>query len=1057
MFKRFNKIIFLLFVFSIFATWVLAAPSPDAIGVRVAPNPKHYSALKWYQSQGFKGSPQALVVDGYEAIRDGRTVYVNAANVVEVAPIGNDLTVGDQFYTNIFIISYNQDAEKATEDIFGQLVVNWKFNNNILKTGACLDEASKFCVYTSSCKAGDFCISSHDVSVRDTRRLADLSDMNELLAAYRSRNQGLCPKLESGSYLPNKSLSTWPSWQEALGKALGANLPFDPINRMGPCAGFNDKTCWNELTRKYAATSTLTSISLPAGSLGYSYYSTPDGKSCGFSIITESGLSCNATGVCTVGANVTVNLNFNSEPNHLPIITCGQMIGLPHTPFSRFVSANDPDPGDNNSLTWSIDTSGTAWTNWSAPPVLRKTTVINQQEVFATQSGNKGSYSFKVTATDSTGSSTTKVCAIGLGATLPVIMPIPNQIVYSGEQMSAFTVYASEPEKDYALAFTFNATNLTTGATVNNIFTCASVSPVFGEPNGRFNCNLSQQAINHPAGDYEITVGAADKTGDATSVTYIMRVLNNPPAFTFPSVTWEASTTIPINQILWEANDLLSNFPLTFTNLPAMLNGLAPSTATVMRPNVNVPFTYGTTVTNSSVGVRALQYSVNGTLSNTNTFAAAITNVNFTAGATDLFGLNATNPYTVRVTNIAPVVGAISCITSVRHSSPYSCTIPVSDANANAIAGHTGFGLPGGLSSSLAGNTITISGTPVIGSAGVNNISVNARDEFGFTGANATYALTVRTFCGDNVLQNPNLEGVAETCDGPVGGAGSPAVSDSTNQYCTTANCTKSGGWCGDGNINFGNGEVCDDGNRNNIDGCDANCNLEANWTCAGNPSVCSPNVQTVACVGASANSVPNVSPTVLQTWTGVTWSPSNNATYDTSPGICRYVCQPCFHWNGASCVADFCGDGLCSNSCGETYANCSVDSCVPTCSDPTTTLVFSAAHSAWYCAKNAYTWTEQLDHRCNVHFHSNGTITYSNETSHGILSVAYGYPTTFSAATMFPAVAGTFYDLNVSGSSCFLAAAATVAANEIIIPILEPSGGEHTCSAIVQQNIPAQ
>ncbi|MFA6454566.1 MAG: hypothetical protein WCV70_01765, partial [Patescibacteria group bacterium] len=61
----------------------LAAPlSPDAIALRVLPNPEHFSPLTWYKKNlKLQGSPQSLIVDGYEAIRDGRTVYVNAANI----------------------------------------------------------------------------------------------------------------------------------------------------------------------------------------------------------------------------------------------------------------------------------------------------------------------------------------------------------------------------------------------------------------------------------------------------------------------------------------------------------------------------------------------------------------------------------------------------------------------------------------------------------------------------------------------------------------------------------------------------------------------------------------------------------------------------------------------------------------------------------------------------------------------------------------------------------------------------------------------------------------
>ncbi|MFA6454776.1 MAG: hypothetical protein WCV70_02880, partial [Patescibacteria group bacterium] len=87
---RFNKSAKKIFIVIIFLTAVFllshftfAAPlSPDAIALRVLPNPGHFSPLTWYKKNlKLQGSPQSLIVDGYEAIRDGRTVYVNAANI----------------------------------------------------------------------------------------------------------------------------------------------------------------------------------------------------------------------------------------------------------------------------------------------------------------------------------------------------------------------------------------------------------------------------------------------------------------------------------------------------------------------------------------------------------------------------------------------------------------------------------------------------------------------------------------------------------------------------------------------------------------------------------------------------------------------------------------------------------------------------------------------------------------------------------------------------------------------------------------------------------------
>jgi len=406
---------------------VYSAASPDAIGVRVAPNPKHYSAIKWYQSQGFKGSPQVMIVDGYEAIRDGRSVYIDAANIVEAAPANNQLSINDQFFTNIFIISYNQDAEKATADIFGQLVANWKFNNNILTAGACDQTAAQSCVYTKSCAAPDcptcqvkeYCISSHDVSVRDTKRLSDLADLNDLLANYKAKNGGLCPKLESGSYLPNKSLSTWPSWQETLGKALGTNLPFDPINKMGACLGYNAQTCWNETTKLFDdPTPADANFDLPSGTRAYTYLSSPNGQQCAFYVNTESGLTCTSAGVCTVTVNLGAPVAFSAVGNpgagtNTPpkIISINAPTSIRYTPYQGVIQAQDDD---NDPLTWTLTTIGD-WSTWVAPTLQTVPGNPYQRKLVSTKSGNFGNYNFMIQVDDGRGGIATATSMVKVG------------------------------------------------------------------------------------------------------------------------------------------------------------------------------------------------------------------------------------------------------------------------------------------------------------------------------------------------------------------------------------------------------------------------------------------------------------------------------------------------------------------------------------------------------------------------------------------------------------------------------------------------------------------
>jgi hypothetical protein len=85
-------------------------------------------------------------------------------------------------------------------------------------------------------------------------------------------------------------LSTWPSWSEKLAKDLGATMPADPVNRMGPCpANYNKKTCWDEQAKTFAGTVPTGSGAngLPAGSLVYTYNAT--GSGVGVCATTESG------------------------------------------------------------------------------------------------------------------------------------------------------------------------------------------------------------------------------------------------------------------------------------------------------------------------------------------------------------------------------------------------------------------------------------------------------------------------------------------------------------------------------------------------------------------------------------------------------------------------------------------------------------------------------------------------------------------------------------------------------------------------------------------------
>lgn len=275
MFKKILKISIIIFISLVAIVGFLpkenqaADRSPDVIGLRIIPNPDHLSALRWYQNQKFVGSPQSLLVDGYEAVRDGRTVYINVANIDS----------SDNLYTNINVISYNQEAESATLDIFGQIIKHWKFNTNIT------DELVKPKI------------------IKDTARLAYLADIEKALGDYKKKN-GYYPKLSAGSYLTNKTISTWPSWQGTLGKELGITLPIDPVNKLGSCTAtpsvdYNESTCWNNKDREF---STILP-KLPQQSQVFYYSASSTGASYKLCAVMTSGYISKSDAVACDGSN----------------------------------------------------------------------------------------------------------------------------------------------------------------------------------------------------------------------------------------------------------------------------------------------------------------------------------------------------------------------------------------------------------------------------------------------------------------------------------------------------------------------------------------------------------------------------------------------------------------------------------------------------------------------------------------------------------------------------------------------------------------------------------
>lgn len=418
----------------------------DAIAVRIIPNPNHLNAQRWYESQGFSGSPQSLLVDGYKAVRDGRTVYVSATNIT-----------GNNLYTNIYLISYNQAADPQTVDIFGSIIENWKFNTNLSNDiGTCsisnrvcyessdcgagyicgdsganknkcvLDASSPLpnCLIDSQCPNNLFCSSLKSKIIRDLDRLEKLMLLKDKLSQYNQKN-GSYPVLGSGTYLSHVAVSTWPSWQNTFLSQVGANNSLDPINKLGSCADadkkFNLETCWNAVDNRFYNAINYSSFLLPADSYAMAYVTNANGsdyKLCASMEtknnnyqLTDGALASHS---CSLAASVG-NIGLSgSTSNTAPYISEISLDGQSGQEYKGFIKVAD---AEGHPIVWGTPNFGsTAFTNWSGTPQFLNTSNPNQKMIYASKAGNAiaGGYNFTLNISDNLGSSTTHSLKISI-------------------------------------------------------------------------------------------------------------------------------------------------------------------------------------------------------------------------------------------------------------------------------------------------------------------------------------------------------------------------------------------------------------------------------------------------------------------------------------------------------------------------------------------------------------------------------------------------------------------------------------------------------------------
>ncbi len=852
---QFIPLFFIIASFLFFSvSFVDGQGSSDAIAIRVMPNSQHYTIERWYQEQGFQGSPQSLIVDGYQAIRDGRTVYVNASNV--------DISA-EQIHTNIYLISYNQESENSTVDILGQIVSHWKFNHNISATGKCsistitctdnndcpgnyvcgnegndwqenkcvipdqsedLDN-TKTCLTDQDCPNNFFCTSKKSQIIRDVRRLGQITEMNNLLNQYKNDN-GKFPTLNSGTYIPQMSISTWPSWQtEFLSKIRMSSGVIDPVNILGPCGGdFSLKTCWNNENQSFYDSNLQDGVDLPDNSLVYIYAADDNGVDYDLCANMESGYDVGDGGVSNNNCDFDIGY-FGSADNEAPYLVDYNLEGVKSEPFRGMVRFEDPE-GD--SLTWdlytiSLGSSSNNFNSWSNPPILKNTDNPNQKMIFAESAGNVGEYPITLKVRDSEGNETIEQLDIVIGGKnlkiqaedVDYFIDVDNPLDYR-----AYIIGDNLPN---------NVINLDSNLNVTYSGFGRSYSDNKDSDLSLYNDFRIAQKIDYPEVKPEQPKIVPEqpkirpeypevKPEQPKIVPEQPKIVPEQPKIRPEDPPWGSVNDKNFNE---------GNFSTHQTNLG---HGLTKTIKKIadnryeLRIHGLLGDTNGDGNINENLGLNDLEPNV----------------INFNFSVSDTDGMSFNEKFKINVISEKPYLN-MQCQEVIRVGEMYNCQIINENSNNNeTLFNYTSFpdDINGDDSGLISGQALEV---------GEHSVGIVVENEYGVSD-DILWNLKIDSYCGDGSVQTPNTEQRGgpygdgmEECDGINSIALTPAVSSVDKQYdCTTklddyhekpvsqGTCTFDGGYCGDNivqEVNFKEAklEECDFGE-------DINCCNDCRW-----------------------------------------------------------------------------------------------------------------------------------------------------------------------------------------------------------------------------------
>ncbi len=327
------------------------------------------------------------------------------------------------------------------------------------------------------------------------KRLSELTLIEERLAEYRNAN-GQYPVLSSGSYLPYKTLSVWPSWQDELGRMLGGAIPVDPVNALGICSTlepdrYSPVTCWDKETISFAGDLVNSPYVFLGGRIYF--YNTTDPYNYELCAAME-----------TAGAPYT-NLDSNacsalSTSNSAPNLTVGALNGHPNSSFEAFINYSDPE-GD------AIGASTiTAISPWGGTNLTIAPSSTNLLRIYTpTTDSNVGSYNFNITVEDIYGNSTPRSITINLGNQAPVLDLSSCSTVNAISQSYLCNFNYFDPEGD-----TFTVESSTTTPAGSGLSVDFASSTISGTTNN--------------SGSYNIEIEIEDEFGANNTKSYTLNV-----------------------------------------------------------------------------------------------------------------------------------------------------------------------------------------------------------------------------------------------------------------------------------------------------------------------------------------------------------------------------------------------------------------------------------------------------------------------------------------------------------------------------------------------------